>query len=116
MQAEIKKKWHCWKLGISTLDEQRTTSSHILQAAAGLQEHQDQAIQLDYPEESGIHLSMDPLPASTQIHLHQHYPRAKKGKAYCYISAHKKVLNGLDTPAQEHCELDGVNEYSDSYC
>ncbi|XP_047017369.1 glucagon receptor isoform X2 [Ictalurus punctatus] len=117
VQSEIKKKWHCLKLGISTLDEQRTTSSHMLQGATGLQEHEDQPCQVDYPEESGIHLSMDPLPASTQIPLHRHHhPGAKKGKAYCYISAHKQMLNGLDTPALGHPELDGVNRYSDSYC
>lgn len=80
----------------------------MLQGATGLQEHEDQPCQVDYPEESGIHLSMDPLPASTQIPLHRHHhPGAKKGKAYCYISAHKQMLNGLDTPALghvNHCE------------
>ncbi|XP_060754073.1 gastric inhibitory polypeptide receptor [Neoarius graeffei] len=116
VQSEIKKKWHRWKLGISTLDEHRTTSSYGVQGATGLQDHEDQPCQLDCPEESGIHLSMDPLPASTQIPLHHHHhPGAKKGKAYCYISAHKQVLNGADTPALGHCEL-GVEGYSDSYC
>ncbi|KAB5550412.1 hypothetical protein PHYPO_G00053460 [Pangasianodon hypophthalmus] len=117
VQSEIKKKWHRWKLGISTMDEQRTSSTHILQGATGLQDLKDHPGQLDCAEESSIHLSMDPLPASTHIPLHRHHhPGAKKGKAYCYISAHKQVLNGLDTPALGHCELDGVNGYTDSYC
>ncbi|KAI5098973.1 gastric inhibitory polypeptide receptor-like isoform X1, partial [Silurus meridionalis] len=114
VQSEIKKKWRHLKLGISTLDEQRTTSSHILQGATG---HEDQVCQIDCPEESGIHLSMEPLSASTQISLHQHHhPGAKKGRAYCYISAHKRVVNGLETPELAQCQHDGVNGYSDSYC
>ncbi|XP_060744515.1 gastric inhibitory polypeptide receptor [Tachysurus vachellii] len=116
VQTEIKKKWHNLKLGIGTLDEHRTTSSHILQGATG-QDHEDQPCHHDCHEESGIHLSMEPLPASTQIPLHlHHHLEAKKDKAYCYISAHKQVLNALDTPALDHCELDGVNGYSDTYC
>lgn len=104
-------------LGISILDEQRTTTSHLVHGATGLQENEDQPCQLDCAEENGIHLRMVSLPASTQIPLHQHYhPGTKKGKAYCYISAHKQVLSGLDTPALGQCELDRVNRYSDSYC
>ncbi|KAK3561124.1 hypothetical protein QTP86_028293, partial [Hemibagrus guttatus] len=115
VQTEIKNRWHRWKLGIGYLDENRTTSSHILQGTTG-QDHEDQPCQMDCLEESGIH-SMEPLPAFTQIPLHRHHHLgAKKGKAYCYISAHKQVLNALDTPALDHCEHEGVNGYSDSYC
>lgn len=105
-------------LGISILDEQRTTTSHILHGATGLPENEDQPCQLDCLEENVIHMRMVSLPPSTKkIPLHRHYhPGTKKGKAYCYISAHKQVLNGFDTPALGQCEPDRVIGYSDSYC
>ncbi|XP_066521098.1 gastric inhibitory polypeptide receptor [Hoplias malabaricus] len=109
VQSEIKKKWQRWRLGINILDDQRNTGSHTPQGGTELPclHH---PCQQECPEGTE-HLYLDSTP-SAQFSFHQHYhPGAKKGKAYCYISAKKQVSNGLDTPASE-----GVNRYSESYC
>ncbi|KAG9265102.1 gastric inhibitory polypeptide receptor [Astyanax mexicanus] len=117
VQSEIKKKWQRWRLGISVLDDQRNTGSHTPQGGTGLQCHYDHPCQPDCPEGSSSHLCLDAPPPSAQLSLHQHHhPGAKKGKAYCYISAKKQVLNGIDLPAPGHCGVEGVNRYSESYC
>ncbi|KAL7848923.1 hypothetical protein SRHO_G00205460 [Serrasalmus rhombeus] len=117
VQSEIKKKWQRWRLGISMLDDQRNTGSHTPQGGSGLQCQHDHSCQPDCPEGSGGHLCLDAPPPSTQLSLHQHHhPGAKKGKAYCYISAKKQVLNGIDTSPSGNCRLEGANRYSESYC
>ncbi|XP_053362764.1 gastric inhibitory polypeptide receptor [Clarias gariepinus] len=112
VQSEIKKEWQCWKLGMSTLDEQPTTSSHVLQGASGPQEHETQPRCLSSNEESC--LPMDPRSSFTHIPLHLRHPKAKKDKAYCYISVHKQMLNISDPSAPDHCEAEGG--CSESYC
>lgn len=88
----------------------------MLQGATELQDHKDQACELECPDASGIHLSMEPLQALTEISIHQHHQGAKKDKAYCYISAHEHVLNKLDKPALGYCVNDKINGYAESYC
>ncbi|XP_043115821.1 gastric inhibitory polypeptide receptor isoform X2 [Puntigrus tetrazona] len=117
VQSEIKKKWQRWKLGISILEDQRNTGSNTQQGGAGpLCEH-DPACSPDCPLDSASQLSSDPTPTATQPAVQHHYhPRAKKGKAYCYISARKQVLNGLDVPALPQCTGEGAVTFSESYC
>uniref|UniRef100_A0A671NNV6 Gastric inhibitory polypeptide receptor n=1 Tax=Sinocyclocheilus anshuiensis TaxID=1608454 RepID=A0A671NNV6_9TELE len=117
VQSEIKKKWQRWKLGISILEDQRNTGSNIQQGGAGPQCHHDPACSPDCPLDSGSQLSSDPTPTATQPAVQHHYhPGAKKGKAYCYISARKQVLNGLDVPALPQCAGEGAVMFSESYC
>uniref|UniRef100_A0A8C1VDW0 Gastric inhibitory polypeptide receptor n=1 Tax=Cyprinus carpio TaxID=7962 RepID=A0A8C1VDW0_CYPCA len=62
-------------------------------------------------------LSSDPTPTATLPAIQHHYHhRAKKGKAYCYISARKQVLNGLDVSALPQCAGEGAVMFSESYC
>ncbi|XP_026137700.1 gastric inhibitory polypeptide receptor-like isoform X2 [Carassius auratus] len=117
VQSEIKKKWQRWKLGISILEDQRNTGSNTQQGGAGPQCHHDQACSPDCPLDSGSQPSSDPTPTATQLPVQHHYhPGAKKGKAYCYISARKQVLNGLDVPALPQCAGEGAVTFSESYC
>ncbi|XP_016375448.1 gastric inhibitory polypeptide receptor-like isoform X2 [Sinocyclocheilus rhinocerous] len=117
VQSEIKKKWQRWKLGISILEDQRNTGSNTQQGGAGPRCHHDPACSPDCPLDSGSQLSSDPTPTNTQLAVQHHYhPGAKKGKAYCYISARKQVLNGLDVPALPHCAGEGAVTFSENYC
>uniref|UniRef100_A0A672RFB6 Gastric inhibitory polypeptide receptor-like n=1 Tax=Sinocyclocheilus grahami TaxID=75366 RepID=A0A672RFB6_SINGR len=117
VQSEIKKKWQRWKLGISILEDQRNTGSNTQQGGAGPRCHHDPACSPDCPLDSGSQLSSDPTPTATQPAVQHHYhPGAKKGKAYCYISARKQVLNGLDVPALPQCAGEGAVTFSESYC
>uniref|UniRef100_A0A8C2JL12 Gastric inhibitory polypeptide receptor n=1 Tax=Cyprinus carpio TaxID=7962 RepID=A0A8C2JL12_CYPCA len=117
VQSEIKKKWQRWKLGISILEDQRNTGSNTQQGGAGPRCHHDPACSPDCPLDSGSQLSSDPTPTATQLPVQHHYhPGAKKGKAYCYISARKQVLNGLDVPALPQCTGEGAVMFSESYC
>ncbi|XP_036392741.1 gastric inhibitory polypeptide receptor [Megalops cyprinoides] len=115
VQSEIKKKWQRWKLGMSILDEQRNTCSNTPQGGAG-----GSHCQHDPPCQPGSqHPDCHPesnnfssdISTSSQ---HHHHPGAKKGKSYCYISARKKVPNGMEGCQQG---TDGiVVRYSESYC
>uniref|UniRef100_A0A4W4H671 Gastric inhibitory polypeptide receptor n=1 Tax=Electrophorus electricus TaxID=8005 RepID=A0A4W4H671_ELEEL len=111
VQSEIKKKWQRWKLGISVLDD-RNTGSHTAQ---GFKCSQDHPCQQDCSERDSSHKGSDPPPTQPSVQRHQH-TEAKKGRAYCYISGRKQVLNGLDTPALGHIEIEGTNQYCESYC
>uniref|UniRef100_A0A673J205 Gastric inhibitory polypeptide receptor-like n=1 Tax=Sinocyclocheilus rhinocerous TaxID=307959 RepID=A0A673J205_9TELE len=87
VQSEIKKKWQRWKLGISILEDQRNSGSNTQQGGAGPRCHHDLACSPDCPLDSGSQLSSDPTPTATLPAIQHHYhPRAKKGKACCYIS------------------------------
>uniref|UniRef100_A0A673J7Z7 Gastric inhibitory polypeptide receptor-like n=1 Tax=Sinocyclocheilus rhinocerous TaxID=307959 RepID=A0A673J7Z7_9TELE len=91
VQSEIKKKWQRWKLGISILEDQRNSGSNTQQGGAGPRCHHDLACSPDCPLDSGSQLSSDPTPTATLPAIQHHYhPRAKKGKACCYISARKQ--------------------------
>ncbi|XP_042564568.1 gastric inhibitory polypeptide receptor, partial [Clupea harengus] len=97
VQSEIKKKWQRWRLGISVLDDLRNTSSHTPQGGAitGHLCHHNPRCQPECAQGSGT----DPQPLAnqpSQLNNHHHHPGAKKGKAYCYISARKQAMNGLD--------------------
>uniref|UniRef100_A0A671NWX7 Gastric inhibitory polypeptide receptor-like n=1 Tax=Sinocyclocheilus anshuiensis TaxID=1608454 RepID=A0A671NWX7_9TELE len=117
VQSEIKKKWRRWKLGISILEDQRNSGSNAQQGGAGPRCHHDLACSPDCPLDSGSQLSSDPTPTATLPAIQHHYhPRAKRGKAYCYISARKQVLNGLDVPALPQCAGEGAVMFSESYC
>ncbi|XP_051521842.1 glucagon receptor-like [Myxocyprinus asiaticus] len=117
VQSEIKKKWQRWKLGISFLDDQRNTGSNTHQGGAGPQCYHNPPCFQDCPLDSGSQLSSEDTPTAIQPNIQHHYhPGAKKGKAYCYISARKQVLNGLEVPALPQCGGEGAVRYSESYC
>ncbi|RXN07662.1 gastric inhibitory polypeptide receptor [Labeo rohita] len=112
VQSEIKKKWQRWKLGITILEDLRNTGSNTQQGGTAPRFHHDQACSPDCPLNSGSQLCSDP----TLTVQHHYHPGAKKGKAYCYISARKQVLNGLDVPALPQCAGEGAVMFSESYC
>ncbi|TRY69785.1 hypothetical protein DNTS_006016 [Danionella cerebrum] len=112
VQSEIKKKWQRWRLGISILEDHRNTGSNTQPVGGGPQCHHDPACSPECLLESGRQLSSDPMPTIQ----HHYHPGAKKGKAYCYISARKQVVNGLDVPALPQCGGEGGALYSESYC
>lgn len=117
VQSEIKKKWQRWKLGISILEDQRNTGSNAQQGGAGPRCHHNITCSPDCPLDSDSQLSSDPTPTATLPAIQHHYHhRAKKGKAYCYISARKQVLNGLDVSALPQCAGEGAVMFSESYC
>ncbi|ROK28171.1 Gastric inhibitory polypeptide receptor [Anabarilius grahami] len=117
VQSEIKKKWQRWRLGISFLDDQRNTGSNTQQGVASPRCQNDPACSPECPLDSGCQLCSDPTPTDTHLTVQQHYhPGAKKGKAYCYISARKQVINGLDVPALPQCATEGSMMFSESYC
>ncbi|KAG5269718.1 hypothetical protein AALO_G00205270 [Alosa alosa] len=126
VQSEIKKKWQRWRLGISVLDDQRNTGSHTPQGGAitGHLCHHNPPCQPECPQGCAA----DPQALATQPaqlnHHHHHHPGAKKGKAYCYISARKQAMNGLDGQVTGTGDGGGggggggdrVIKYSESYC
>lgn len=116
VQSEIKKKWQRWKLGISILDEQRNTGSNTQQGGAIPLCHHDPPCSPECPLDTGSQLSSDPTPPGQPSTQHHYHPGAKKGKAYCYISARKQVQNGLEMPALPQCGGEGAVRYSESYC
>uniref|UniRef100_A0AAZ3RDC6 Gastric inhibitory polypeptide receptor n=1 Tax=Oncorhynchus tshawytscha TaxID=74940 RepID=A0AAZ3RDC6_ONCTS len=118
VQSEIKKKWQRWKLGMNVLDDLRNTGSNTLQGGtSGGQCHHDPPCQPDCPQEDTHNLSSDASASGPHAHPRpHHHPGAKKGKAYCYISARKQVLNGLDGTPLGNGGGEGVIKYSESYC
>ncbi|XP_056613327.1 gastric inhibitory polypeptide receptor [Triplophysa dalaica] len=117
VQSEIKKKWQRWKLGISILDEQRNTGSNTQQGGAMPLCHHNPPCSHECPLDSASQLSSDPTPSGSQLSTQHHYhPGAKKGKAYCYVSAKKQVQNVLELSALPQCEGEGGVKYTESYC
>ncbi|XP_055052704.2 gastric inhibitory polypeptide receptor [Misgurnus anguillicaudatus] len=117
VQSEIKKKWHRWKLGISSLDDQRNTGSNTQQGGTGSRCHHDPPCSPECPLDSGSQLSSDPTPTASQPSTQHHYhPVAQKGKTYGYSSARKQDPNGFDVPALPQCGAEGEVGYSESYC
>ncbi|XP_076832782.1 gastric inhibitory polypeptide receptor isoform X2 [Brachyhypopomus gauderio] len=112
VQSEIKKKWQRWKLGMSILDEQRTTGSNTAQ---GFKCPHEPPCQRDCPERHGSTEGSDPPPASAPPSTQRHH-HPKKGKAYCYISGRKQGLNGFGPPALDHARVEGAIGYCESYC
>lgn len=114
VQSEIKKKWQRWKLGMNVLDDQRNTGSHTPQLPANAPPCQHDPLCQSDCQATAQPLTADvsdPHPPATH-----HHPGARKGTAYCYISARKQVLNGLDGPPQGKGGEEGVVKYSESYC
>ncbi|XP_020363302.1 glucagon receptor [Oncorhynchus kisutch] len=118
VQSEIKKKWQRWKLGMNVLDDLRNTGSNTPQGGTGGgQCHHDPPCQPDCPQEDTHNLFSDASASGPHAHPRpHHHPGAKKGKAYCYISARKQVLNGLDGAPLEKGGGEGAIKYSESYC
>ncbi|KAK6295726.1 hypothetical protein J4Q44_G00334390 [Coregonus suidteri] len=118
VQSEIKKKWQRWKLGMTVLDDLRNTGSNTAQGGtSGGQCHHNPPCQPDCPQEDTHNLSSDASASGLHLDPHpHHHPGAKKGKAYCYISARKQVLNGLDGAPLGNGGGDGAIKYSESYC
>uniref|UniRef100_A0A4W5RCS8 Glucagon receptor n=1 Tax=Hucho hucho TaxID=62062 RepID=A0A4W5RCS8_9TELE len=118
VQSEIKKKWHRWKMGMTVLDDLRNTGSNTPPGGTGGgQCHHDPPCQPDCPQEDTHNLSSDTSALGPHPHSRpHHHPGAKKGKAYCYISARKQVLNGLDGAPLGNWGGEGAIKYSESYC
>uniref|UniRef100_A0A8D0AGC2 Glucagon receptor n=1 Tax=Sander lucioperca TaxID=283035 RepID=A0A8D0AGC2_SANLU len=92
VQAEIKKKWQRWKLGMTDLDDLRNTGSNTPQASC---------------------LSAPPNPSApphTQLPLphpythHQDQLGARQLKTYCYIPAHTQSGGGGGGNEEKSCE------------
>ncbi|KAJ7990316.1 hypothetical protein DPEC_G00299040 [Dallia pectoralis] len=83
VQSEINNRWQRWKLGMVVLDEMRHTGSNTPQGGAseGQCEH-DPLSQSDCPQNNTQNHSLDPP------QRHHYHTGAKKGGAYCNISAH----------------------------
>ncbi|XP_029302405.1 gastric inhibitory polypeptide receptor [Cottoperca gobio] len=107
VQAEIKRKWQRWRLGMTDLDDLRNTSSNMLQVGASMppstQCHHLSPCLLPPHCPEDILLSALPHPSApphTQLHLphpctrHQDQPGAGQLKTYCYISAHTQSGEG----------------------
>uniref|UniRef100_A0A673Y4T8 Glucagon receptor n=1 Tax=Salmo trutta TaxID=8032 RepID=A0A673Y4T8_SALTR len=118
VQSEIKKKWQQWKLGMTVLDDLRNTGSNTPQGGTGGgQCHHDPQCQPDCQQEDTHNLSSDASASGPHARPRpHHHPGAKKGKAYCYISARKQVLNGLDGAPLGNGGGEGAIKYSESYC
>uniref|UniRef100_UPI003AB07644 glucagon receptor n=1 Tax=Centroberyx gerrardi TaxID=166262 RepID=UPI003AB07644 len=136
VQAEIKKKWQRWKLGMTVLDDLRNTGSNTPQVGASMPPsgqclHRSPCLPpICCQEESRETVSSTPPPLSSALpqpppthpyhHQHhqqhqQHHPGARQVKTYCYISAHRQ--EGLGNGGGGGGE--GGNEddkYSESYC
>lgn len=103
---------------MTVLDDLRNTGSNTPQGGtAGGQCHHDPPCQPDCPQEDTHNLFTDASASGPHIPPRPHnHPGAKKGKAYCYISARKQVLNGLDGAPLGNGGGEGAIKYSESYC
>lgn len=103
---------------MTVLDDLRNTGSNTPQGGtAGGQCHHDPPCQPDCPQEDTHNLSSDASASGPHARPRpHHHPGAKKGKAYCYISARKQVLNGLDGAPLGNGGGEGAIKYSESYC
>ncbi|XP_045928712.1 glucagon receptor [Micropterus dolomieu] len=118
VQAEIKKKWQRWQLGMTDLDDLRNTGSNIPQVGASMPpssqcHHQSPCLPPAHSQEDS-HFSVSPN-SSTSPHPQLPFPRpythqdqlgARQLKTYCYISAHRQ--DGGEGGNEEKC--------CESYC
>ncbi|KAM7398931.1 hypothetical protein PAMP_018235 [Pampus punctatissimus] len=118
VQAEIKKKWQRWKLGMTDLDDLRNTGSNTPQVGASvpLFSHPSPCLPTahflnDSRLSAPPHLSPPPpsppplpqLPIPHSYNHHQDQLGARQLKTYCYIPVHKQDGGEDDVNSCESC-------------
>ncbi|KAM4627638.1 glucagon receptor [Polymixia lowei] len=116
VQAEVKKKWQRWKLGLAASDDLRNTGSNTPQWGATEQQPVEASVQLSAqshrlsPCPPASHCQGDYLSSSPAQPDHHHHPGARRVKTYCYISAHRQEGTGGGGGGGAD------DQYSESYC
>ncbi|XP_006627747.2 gastric inhibitory polypeptide receptor [Lepisosteus oculatus] len=116
VQSEIKKKWQRWKLGMSLLEEYRLTCSNMPQGGTGNSTGRCHC-HLKPPGQGAAHCNAGCTCSSDSSSCNQHlHPSAKKGKSYCYFSAHKQAPSNLNCSPQDNGGEGVLAMYTESYC